>query len=286
MYLSKEIRLRSKFFARNLVIFRFGSCAAATLIVFIIPFLGSFALTLLQPDWNIVLAKQDLRTAYSFAGIFFGATLCLFLLNAPLMFGLFSWMSELTMGRNQPLSYLFSWCTVGRRFLKALAAAGVFVGKALWEALKFCTLPMVGMAFLEIMADLIPTGYMPILLVLIVFLVVGLVYTLIRAFSNLPALYLLAAVPQMSIQEAFFQCSDFMYDKKGEFFKLLISFFPWYLVENLSYGLIGLFVKPYFYLSLLYFTQQIYNKWLYETGKVDRYVDPMKNLFEGGNADV
>ncbi len=286
MYLSKEIRLRSKFFARNLVIFRFGACAAATLIVFAIPFLGSLAVALLQPDWDALLAAQDLRMAYGFAGTSLGASLGLFILNAPLLFGLFSWMSELTMGRSHGLSYLFRWCAPGSRFIKALGAAGVFVARALWEALKFCALPAAGMALLELTAESVGEGYAPLQLVLTLLFAVGLVYTLIRAFANFPALYLLAAVPEMTVRQAFFQCAEFMYDKKGEFFKLLLSFFPWYLAENFSYGLVGLFVKPYFYLSLLYFVQQIYNKWLYETGKVDRYVDPLTNLFEGGNADV
>lgn len=286
MYLSKEIRLRSKFFARDLVIFRFGAFAGATLIVFIIPFLGSIAAALLQPDWGALLAAQDLQSAYGFAGISLGTSLGLFILNAPLLFGLFSWMSELTMGRSHPLRYLFNWCAQGVRLTKAFGAAAVFVAKALWEAVKFCVLPVAGIVLLELTAQTIGTGYGPLQVMLMLFLAIGLVYTLLRAFANFPALYLLAAVPEMAVREAFNQCRDFMYDKKGEFFKLLLSFLPWYFAENLSYGLIGLFAKPYFYLSLLYFVQQIYNKWLYETGKVDRYVDPLTNLFEGGNADV
>lgn len=286
MYLSKEIRLRSKFFARNLVIFRFGACALATLIAFIIPYLGSLVIALLQPDWSLILLSQDLRQAYGAAGISLGASLGLFLVNAPFLFGLFSWMSEMTMGRSRPVRYVFSWCAQGAMLAKAFGAAAVFIAKALFEALKFCALPVAGIVLLEMTAQSVGAGYAPLQIMLLLFLAIGLIYTVIRAFANFPALYLLAAVPQMTVREAFRQCADFMYDKKGEFFKLLLSFLPWYLAENISYGLIGLFVKPYFYFSLLYFIQQIYNKWLYETGKVDRYVDPLTNLFEGGNADV
>ena len=286
MYLSQEIRQRAKIYARNLVIFNFWACAGASVIALIIPFLGSMLLALGQPDLNAIVLQNDLQTFYLYLAASLVVQIVLFILNIPLLLGYFSWLSEMTMGRKRKLSYLFSWCANSERLKKSLSAAMHFIGRALLEGIKFTLIPQIllGISMYYVTAE--QFRMLGVMVIALLLFIVGTVLALIRVIGNYPALYLLAAVPEMTASEAFSQCAQFMYNKKTELFKLVLSFIPWTLLEMLTYNVAGLFVKPYYYLAMLYFVQQIYNRWLYETGKVDQYIDPLINLFEGGHADV
>lgn len=281
MFLSSEIRARSKLYARSYVIFRLGIFALATIIVFIIPYLGDRLVLFFQPDWELLLINSNIGEAWRFLGLSLGVSLVLFILNAPLLMGMFAWMSELTMGRRPRLRFLFSWCTPFSRLFKAIRAACVLVLHIFIEGLKFCALPIAGFVYLALVSDKVETNaFAAILMFLTLFLLVGVVYTAVRSYAYYPALYLLAAVPEMDIGEAFSQCRDFMYVNRAEFSRLILGFIPWYIIENLTFGIGGLFVKPYFYFTLLLFVQQVYNKWLFETKQVPEYVDPLTNLFD------
>lgn len=281
MYLSSEIRVRSKIFARTYVIFRLGIFALVTLIVFIIPYLGERLTLLYQPEWDMLLINGNIGEAYRFLGLSICVSLGLFVLNMPLLLGMFAWMSELSMGRRQRIRYLFCWCTPFSRILKAFGAGCMFLLRALLEALKFCAVPAFGFVYLGLYGDRIEVNaYAILLMMMLIFLIVGLVYTAVRVCAYYPALYLLAAVPDMTAGEAFSQCRDFMYVNRAEFYKLILGFIPWYFVEMITFGIAGLFIKPYFYFTMLLFVQQVYNKWLFETGKTPEFVDPLTNLFE------
>ncbi len=287
MFLSSEIRVRSKLFARSYVIYRLGIFALVTLIVFVIPYLGERFSMLFQPDWDVILIKGNMGEAYRYFGLSLCISLALFVLNMPLLLGMFAWMSELSMGRRQKISYLFCWCTPFSRLLKAMRAGLVFLLKAMIEALKFSAIPIAGMLYLGAYGDKIEVNaYAILLMMLMIFLIVGLVYTAVRVCAYYPALYLLSVVPELSVSEAFSQSRDFLYVNRSEFYKLILGFIPWYLVETLTFGIAGLFIKPYFYFTMLLFVQQIYNKWLFETGKTPEYVDPLTNLFEEKEEDV
>ncbi len=69
--------------------------------------------------------------------------------------------------------------------------------------------------------------------------------------------YIINDNPEMSGSDAIKKSKDMMKGHKGEYFVLLLSFFPWYLLGCVTFGLAYLWVGPYVYQTLANYYEEL-----------------------------
>ena len=264
----RQLRALLKLRAKGFLFTNFGVCLLITLITYVISMLGGYAAGLVLPTANDVLYAPDLSVYYPKFLLFYGIVLGVTLLSSPLTMGSYAWFSELSMMRRPKVQEVFNWLGDTRLVLKAFGATLWFLGVCVIWTVIFLGLPMATVAFVSANIGRMAVNTVVFLSGLISLLVIaGVILTVIRAYSYLPALFVLAAHPEMRIREAFRECSLFMEGRRWEFMELILSFLGWFLLTSFSCGLLALYVKPYFNLTVLSFTQQARGTWLMATGK-------------------
>lgn len=285
----RQLRVLLKLRAKGLFFTNFALCLIITLITYAISMLGGYAAGLVLPPANDVLYAPDLSVYYPQFLLFYGILLGVTLLSSPLTMGSYAWFSELSMMRRPKVREVFNWLGDIRLTVKAFGAELWFLGICVIWAVVFLGLPVATVVFISMNVERMAANAVVLLSGLITLLTVaGVVLTVVRAYSYLPALFVLAAHPEMRIRDAFRECSLFMTGRRWEFMELIISFLGWFLLESFSCGLVALYVKPYFNLSVLSFTQQARGIWLMETGKgtVDTVWTPDTTTQEEDDMDV
>lgn len=79
----------------------------------------------------------------------------------------------------------------------------------------------------------------------------------IKAISYSQAYYILAEHPEMTGKEALEASMDMMDGHKMDFFVLILSFIPWFLLTTVTCGLSLLYVVPYVETTLVNFYNEI-----------------------------
>ncbi len=264
----RQLRVLLKMRSKGLLFPNFGVCVVVTLVTHIISMLGGYAAGLVLPPANDVLYAPDITVYYPQFLTYYGILLGILLLASPLTMGSYAWFSELSMMRKPKIREIFNWLGDMRLTCKALGASLWFAGLCLAWTLVFLGIPIATVLFISANVTRMAAGAVVFLSGLITLLTIsGVVLMAVRVFSYLPALYVLAAHPDMRIREVFRECSLFMTGRRWEFMELILSFAGWFLLQNFSCGLVSLFVKPYFSLTVLSFTQQARGTWLAEHGK-------------------
>ncbi len=264
----RRLRVLLKMRAKGIFYRNFPVCLAVTLITQAISMLGGYAAGLVLPSANDFVYAADptifLPQFLQFYGILYGV----FLISAPLTMGSYAWFSDLSMQRSPKIREVFNWLGDFHLLLKAFGAMLWLTGLAILWALAYLGIPAATIWFVTAKLSQIPVQAVVFLSgILTMVTIVGTVFTVLRVFAYLPALYLLAAHPAMRIREAFRECSHFMSGRQGEFLELMISFAGWFLLNGFTGGLTSLYVSPYFNLTVLSFTQQARGIWLAEQGK-------------------
>lgn len=167
-----------------------------------------------------------------------------FLVTVPLQYGVLRQFRLVVEGRPQRLARVFLWYTDLRRTLKALAVQVVLT---VWRifAILLCGVP----SLLCLAAGyLLPNGDLMLLLstpVSILGMLLGYyLYTLL-----LPARYVLAKSPEVTVGQALSQGFRLLEGRRLEYFKLNLSFLPWRIISMFLQSLPDLFVVPYMELS-------------------------------------
>lgn len=285
----RQLRVLLKMRSKGLLFTNFGVCVMVTLIAHILSMLGGYAAGLVLPPANDVLYAPDITVYYPQFLLFYGILLGIMLLVSPLTMGSYAWFSELSMMRKPKIREIFNWLGDVRLTCKAFGASLWFAGLCLAWSLAFLGIPIATVIFISANVTRIAVSAVVFLSGLITLLTIsGVVLTFVRVISYLPALYVLAAHPDMRIREVFRECSLFMAGRRWEFLELVLSFTGWFLLQNFSCGLIALFVKPYFSLTVLSFTQHARGTWLAEHGKnaVDAVWTPETTRQEEDGMDV
>lgn len=266
----RRLRVMLKLRARGLLYSNFLACVAVTLITQAISMLGGIAAGLVLPSANEFVYAAD-PTVYlpqflQFYGILYGT----FLISAPLTMGGYAWFSQLSMNRRQKIRSVFAWLDDFRLMGKAFSAMLWLTLLALGWGLLFLGAPAAITWFVTARFSDIPVSAAVTLSGFLGMLVIaGSALTIYRITSYLPALFVLAAHPEMGVREAFRECGEYLAGRQWEFFELILSFLGWFLINGLTNGLTGIFVTPYVTLTLLIFTQRVRGIWLKNSGKPD-----------------
>ena len=166
------------------------------------------------------------------------------LVTAPLSYGVlgqYRWCLE---GRVRPGRALFGWYADLRLTAKALAVQIILT---LWRLLStlLCLLPGILCAAV---GTLTPNGEILVLLSSPL-LLLGLLAGYYLYLLLLPARYVLARDPAVSVSQAFSKGLNLLAGQRVEYFKLNLSFLPWHIISMVLYGFPDLFVIPYVEMS-------------------------------------
>lgn len=80
---------------------------------------------------------------------------------------------------------------------------------------------------------------------LILFIVPGIIFSLRYSLLN----YVFANNPQLDYSEAMKKCKEMMKGRIGEYFVLLLSFIGWFILGALTFGILYIYIAPYFELT-------------------------------------
>ena len=164
--------------------------------------------------------------------------------TAPLGYGVLGWYRGFLEGRVRPGRALFAWYTDLRLTAKALAVQVILT---LWRLLAtlLCLTPGL---FCAVAGTVVPNGALLLLLSSPVLLlgVLGGYYCYVLL---LPARYMLARHPELSVSRAFSQGLGLLAGRRLEYFMLNLSFLPWRIVSLFLYGIPDLFIIPYVEMS-------------------------------------
>ncbi len=136
------------------------------------------------------------------------------------------------MMRRPKVREVFNWLGDIRLTVKAFGAELWFLGICVIWAVVFLGLPVATVVFISMNVERMAANAVVLLSGLITLLTVaGVVLTVVRAYSYLPALFVLAAHPEMRIRDAFRECSLFMTGRRWEFMELIISFWDGFCLK-------------------------------------------------------
>ena len=182
-----------------------------------------------------------------------------FLVTVPLQYGAVSQFYRILLGRPAPFRSLLDWYLDLRLAAKALVTQ---VLVALWRGLTslLCLLP--GMLCLAAGSAL--PGFDWLLLPAPLLLLAGMTGGYFLYLTLLPAHYLLAKQPSLSVSQAFASARRLLRGRKLPYFLLNLSFLPWhllslYLAVTSPYlsSLIDIFLLPYISLTNLLFLDML-----------------------------
>lgn len=167
-----------------------------------------------------------------------------FLITVPLQYGVLEQFHNILAEHPLPFRRIFHWYVDLRLTGKALVVQ-IAVTLWGWTARILCMVPGLLCLFLSSRVS----GYGFLILLYSVLSMLGLflgyyLYTLL-----LPAHYLLAQSPHLSIRQAFSQGAQMVRGRRKEYFTLNLSFFPWQIASIFLMNLPALYLQPYIALS-------------------------------------
>lgn len=165
------------------------------------------------------------------------------LVTSPLLYGVLAQFRRILEGRPMPTRALFRWYADLHLAAKALAVQVIL---NLWRLLTalLCVLPGLVCAVLGNESDSVA-----LLLLSLPLTIAGVVASYCLYLLLLPASYVLARSPEVSVGQAFSRGLALVGGRLGAYCKLNLSFLPWYVLSMLLYGVPDLFVIPYVQMS-------------------------------------
>ena len=165
------------------------------------------------------------------------------LVTSPLLYGVLAQFRRILEGRPMPTRALFRWYADLHLAAKALAVQVIL---NLWRLLTalLCVLPGIVCSVLGN-----ESGSMALLLLALPLTIAGLVVSYCLYLLLLPASYVLARSPEVSVGQAFSRGLALLGGRQGAYCKLNLSFLPWHILGMFFYGIPNLFVIPYVQMS-------------------------------------
>ena len=177
----------------------------------------------------------------------------------PLSFGFFEICSKVVNHEQTNLNNMFYWCTSLKKILRSIGLT-IIIGiyTALWSVLFM--LPGIALylcAFL--LPNLSLSAFFALLLCGTALILFGAFATAARTVSYITARCLLASDPDLGIRGALKECRKISKGRHMEYFVLCLSFILWLVASNLTYGIVGLYATPYFYMTTMLFIRDVKN---------------------------
>ena len=264
----RRLRIETKMRARGILLRTLFACLAVTVIGKILSVLGGFLASGILP-YNMLTQETDLLNYFPDILKYMGIILGVMLISSPLTMGIYSWFYELSALRKQKISSIFNWMGDTRLIFKALSASLWFAALGMMWAVAYMIVPASLYFYLRVFAaGSNPMGMYSAGLLENVLLIAGIVLTATRVISYQPALFVLAGNPEMSVRKAFAECSRYMNGRRMEYFLFALSFLVWYLLATMTFGLMLLFVEPYYNIAMISYAQLIRGEWLVGTGQI------------------
>ena len=232
-------------------------CVVVALLGSVISTLFSAVLTGQMPDWEAMMQSTDVMRYWPQLARVYGLALGFSILICPLTMGSYAFFTRVVNGDRPPVQSLFSWLGEGDK-LRASYKASLYY---LLIGLKYTAMFSVpaGALFygagllLEKLPDIAALALF--FLAFLVFLAASVMgYLKINAY--LPAMYMIAENPALSVTDTFRRCGVMMKKRVWEFFVFRLSFLGWEILGAFTCGLTVLFVTPYLNLSVAAFTQE------------------------------
>lgn len=164
--------------------------------------------------------------------------------TTPLEYGVLAQLRGVLDGRPQRLPRLFGWYADLRRTGKAL---GLQIVLTLWRLATtlVCSAP----GFLCLLAGTSLAGGESLLFFSTVLSILGMLAAYYCYTLLLPARFLLAASPDLSVRKALSQGLALTAGRRWAYFMLNLSFLPWYILSLFLYSVPELYALPYSVLS-------------------------------------
>ena len=177
----------------------------------------------------------------------------------PLSFGFLETCSKVLNNEQTSIFAMFRWCTSFKKIFCSIALTiviGIFI--FLWSILFM--LPGI---ILYLCAFMIPnlsiTSYLTLVTWGTILIFVGIFVSFIRTASYIMARCLFASDPTLGIRGALKECRKVSKGRHTEYFVLCLSFILWLIASNLTYGIVGLYATPYFYMTTILFIKNVKN---------------------------
>ena len=180
------------------------------------------------------------------------------LVTVPLQFGLYQLCWQATFSE-EPLkaSAVFRWITDLRRVGGSIGVTFcVAVLSLLWILLFH--LPFLALILFVLLGPPLPVGsLLSLVSVLYLLLLAGVFFSMFRICGYMAVRYAYASRPQEGIRAAFRDTGRLLKGRRWEFFVLYLSFLLWNIASNLTYGVLNLFVTPYFCITVILFLNAV-----------------------------
>ena len=233
-------------------------CIGVALLDSIITTLFSLILSGRMPDAQTLLTAEDLTVYWPQIAQIYGLTLAFSLLISPLTVGSYAFFNEVYAGKRPPFTSVFAWLGEGKKVAAAYKAN-------LWYLLitvKYVLLFLVPASALFVGAGYLLDGSLSFAAATLYFLAFLLwaasavaAYAYINAYA--PALYMIAANPDLGTRATFQFCRQVMKKRVWEFFLFRLTFLGWELLGMITFGIGVFFVTPYVNLSTAGYTQYV-----------------------------
>ena len=191
--------------------------------------------------------------------IFVGCQVLFFLVRAPFSLGSPGWYYKAVCSGVSPVSSAFFWYTSFKRWIKALAFDFLLLIKKLFWLFLFL-LPAIGTLVLHYFAVVSRSeGWIVtlLLILLIGFTALGFIFSRIVCYRYFLVCYLLAEDPSLKLRAAFRNSVTLLKGKKGDLFRLDLSFLPYFLSNLLIFPLLG--TVPYIEMTRGIFARELIN---------------------------
>lgn len=196
-------------------------------------------------------------------GASFGLMLVSMLITMPLLFGVTEWFVRLSEGKKQPAALIFDWFSTGKSYLKSIGLSlNVF-----FRTCVFLLLPLGIISFgVTLLSVLYQNAIGPLRmtdqLLFLAGLLVGIMgMLLLEIFIMRYSLstYLCVHYPAAKDRALIKESVVLMKGHKAELFVFVLSFFPWFLLIPLTFGLILIWLAPYLFSAFIIFCNYVYD---------------------------
>ena len=255
---TNSIRREIKFNAKRRLISYLIPCIGVALVGSVITTLFSMILTMQTPDVETLLQAEDLTVYWPMIGKIQGLSLAFSLLISPLTMGSYAFFMEVSADRKPPFTSVFAWLGEGKKVAASYKANLWYMLIALKYLVIYCLPGGLALGLVLWRMETLSVGLsLGLYLLAMLAFFSGVIVAFARVNAYLPAMYMVAADPNLGIRKTFDFCGQVMKPHVWEFFRFRLSFLGWEILAALTFGFSVLFVTPYENLAFAGWTRHI-----------------------------
>lgn len=212
---------------------------------------GGFTAVLRIDAAGVLLA---LPLSFHQLGLFAIARGIVFVVTVPLLMGTLEHYYAVLKNRVRPLSTVFRWYLDLRLTAKAIGL-GLVLELIKWGTRLLGAVPALALIIWTTGRNLETSAASGLTLLAAFLFLAGSIASYWAYTLVLPARYLLVREPDSSFGHVLSAGVRVFRGRRLDFFLFRLSFLLWYVIVNITYGALGLFVQPYFELANLLYLQ-------------------------------